>query len=303
MPKALTVCVVAPSGVIADEGRLDRMRNFFGARNMNVVVPDAMRAVDQRFAGSDTVRLAALHEAAAREDVDIIMAARGGYGLSRLLDKIDYDLLASSKKIIVGHSDITALSLALLAQKSYVTFAGPHALGDFGDPSPREFTTSHFFRLLGSPETEISIAAVNPYSFEATGTLWGSNLSLIAALVGTPYIPSVRNGILFLEDINEAPYRVERMLYQLFHAGILQQQQAIVLGDFSADNGSNTGYDLQSVVSHFRERLSVPILTGLPFGHIRDKLTLPIGANCHLSVTNNQFKLGLSRYPYRLIGE
>lgn len=301
MPKALTICVVAPAGVIADAGRLDRMRNFFGARNINVVVPDAVRAVDQRFAGSDAVRLAALHEAAAREDVDIIMAARGGYGLSRLLDKIDFDLLATSKKIIVGHSDITALSLALLAKKSCVTFAGPHALGDFGDPSPSEFTTSHFFRLLGSPQTEISIAAGNPYSFEATGTLWGSNLSLIAALVGTPYIPSVPNGILFLEDINEAPYRVERMLYQLFHAGILQQQQAILLGDFSVDNGNNTGYDLQSVVNHFRERLTVPILTGLPFGHIRDKLTLPIGATCHLTVTNNQFKLGLSRYMYRLI--
>ena len=302
MPRPLSICVVAPSGVIVDDGRVDRMRNFFGARGINVIVPDAVRGVEQRFAGSDAARLDALHQAAARDDVDIILAARGGYGLSRLLDKIDYDLLADSKKIFVGHSDFTALSLALLAKKSCISFAGPHALGDFGDPSPSEFTTGHFFRILGSPQTEISVAAVNPYSFEGTGTLWGSNLSLLAALIGTPYIPSVPNGILFLEDINETPYRVERMLYQLFHAGILQQQQAILLGDFSTDNGNDAGYDLQSVVSHFRERLTVPILMGLPFGHIRDKLTLPIGATCHLTVTNNQFKLGLSWDLYRLIG-
>ncbi len=140
MPRPLSICVVAPSGVIVDDGRVDRMRNFFGARGIDVIVPDAVRTVDQRFAGGDELRLDALHQAAARDDVDIILAARGGYGLSRLLDKIDYDLLADSKKIFVGHSDFTALSLALLAQKSYVSFAGPHALSDFGDRAPSAFT-------------------------------------------------------------------------------------------------------------------------------------------------------------------
>ena len=297
MPRPLTICVVAPSGVIVDDGDFDRMTNFFAARGINVIVPDAVRAVDRRFAGSDELRLEALHQAAARDDVDIILAARGGYGLSRLLDKIDYGLLADAKKIWVGHSDITALSLALLAKKSYVSFAGPHALNDFGNAAPSEFTINHFFRILREPEIEIAVDVANPYSFEAIGTLWGSNLSLLTALIGTPYLPNIANGILFLEDINEAPYRVERMLYQLFHAGILQQQQAILLGDFSVDNSNNANYDLQSVVTHFRERLTVPVLTGLPFGHIRVKLTLPIGAKCRLSVTNREFKLGMSEYP------
>ena len=301
MPRPLSICVVAPSGVIVDDGRVDRMRNFFGARGINVIVPDAVRTVDQRFAGGDELRLDALHQAAARDDVDIILAARGGYGLSRLLDKIDYDLLADSKKIFVGHSDFTALSLALLAQKSYVSFAGPHALGDFGDRAPSAFTIDHFFRMLHEPKIELAVAAANPYRFEATGTLWGGNLSLVAALVGTPYLPNISNGILFLEDINEAPYRVERMLYQLFHAGILQCQRAILLGDFQVEKSTtgDTGYDLDCVVAHFRERLPVPLLTGLPFGHIRDKVTLPIGGHCHLSAHDSHFTVALSAYPTR----
>jgi muramoyltetrapeptide carboxypeptidase len=275
------------------------MKQFFHSRGINVIVPDVVRASHERFAGDDQTRLAALHEAFTRGDVDIVLAARGGYGLSRLLDKIDYELLANSGKILVGHSDITALSLALLAKKSCVTFAGPHAIGDFGNPSPSEFMIDNFFRVLHSAQTEFIVDAPNPYEFETTGTLWGSNLSLVAALVGTPYLPNVADGILFLEDINEAPYRVERMLYQLFHAGILQRQRAILLGDFRCENQSQgNGYDLQHVVAHFRERLQIPILTGLPFGHIRNKLTLPIGAKCRISTTPGQYKLSLSLYPY-----
>ena len=208
--------------------------------------------------------------------------------------------MANAGKILIGHSDITALSLALLAKESCVSFAGPHAIGDFGDLSPSEFTTRHFFQVLDSTQSEIIVDTPNPYEFQAKGTLWGSNLSLVAALVGTPYMPDIDNGILFLEDINEAPYRVERMLYQLFHAGILQRQRAILLGDFRCDNPSaGNGYDLQKVVTHFRERLEVPILTGLPFGHIRDKLTLPIGATCQISAMRQQFQLSFSQAQRR----
>ena len=300
MPSKLTICVVAPSGIVADDGGFERMKQFFRSRDINVIVPDAVRASYERFAGDDHTRLAALHDAFNRDDVDIVLAARGGYGLSRLLDKIDYDLLANSGKILVGHSDITALSLALFAKKSCMSFAGPHAIGDFGNPSPSEFTIDNFFQVLHSAQTKITVDADNPYEFETTGTLWGSNLSLVAALVDTPYLPDIADGILFLEDINEAPYRVERMLYQLFHAGILQRQRAILLGDFRCDNSASaSGYELQNVVEHFRERLQIPILSGFPFGHIRDKLTLPIGAMCHLNASREQYKLTLSQYPYR----
>ncbi len=299
MPKQLKFCVVAPSGAVRDEAGLARARQFFRARGMVLETPDAVSAIVHRFAGEDDARLAALHEAAARDDIDVIVAARGGYGLSRLLDRIDYDLLANSKKIFVGHSDFTALSLALLAKKSFGSFAGPNAVFDFGAEERDEYTIDHFFNTLQSPQSEILVEAADCPSVDVSGMLWGGNLSLVASLVGTPYLPRVSGGILFLEDVAEHPYRIERMLYQLFHAGILQQQRALLLGNFSEYRlGPNdAGYDMESVVAHFRSRLEVPILTGLPFGHMRRKVTLPVGARCDLTTTPTGYRLCLSAYP------
>ncbi len=298
MPRPLTFCLVAPSGAIRDDAGLARTRKFFQDRGMAVEIPDAVRATAQRFAGDDDVRVAALHEAAARDDVDVIVAARGGYGLSRLLDRIDYQLLAGSGKIFVGHSDFTALSLALLAKKSYGSFAGPNAVFDFGAEEIDAFTIENFFSTLRSPQSEIHVDAGDCFPVDVSGTLWGGNLSLVASLVGTPYLPSVPGGILFLEDVAEHPYRVERMLYQLFHAGILQQQRALLLGDFSEYRitANDAGYDMQSVIAHFRERLAIPILTSLPFGHMPRKITLPMGARCDLTTTVTGYRLRLSGY-------
>ena len=298
MPKQLKFCVVAPSGAVRYEAGLARAQQFFLERGMVLEIPEAVRAIAQRFAGEDDARLAALHAAVARDDVDVIIAARGGYGLSRLLDRIDYDLLATSKKIFVGHSDFTALSLALLAKKSYGSFAGPNAVFDFGAEARDEYTIDHFFRTLQSPQSEILVEAVDCPSLDVSGTLWGGNLSLVASLIGTPYLPIVNGGILFLEDVAEHPYRIERMLYQLFHAGILQQQRALLLGDFSEYRlGPNdAGYDMESVVAHFRNRLDIPILTGLPFGHMRRKVTLPVAARCDLTTTPTGYRMRLSEY-------
>ena len=207
--------------------------------------------------------------------------------------------MQDAEKIFVGHSDFTALLLALYAQRDVITFAGPNAAYDFGGDAVSDFTINHFFRILQSSETNIAVSAVNPYSLATEGVLWGGNLAVVAALVGTPYLPAMDQGILFLEDINEHPYRVERMLYQLFHAGILQRQRAVLLGDFSGYQlyPNDAGYDLASVIAHFRERLNVPFLTGLPFGHVRDKLTLPVGGKCKLAVSAQTFSLTLSGYP------
>lgn len=298
MPRPLKFCAVALSGAVRDEAGLARAQQFFHDRGMLLDVPDAVRATAQRFAGDDDSRLAALHEAAGRADVDVIIAARGGYGLTRLLDRIDYDLLAGSGKIFVGHSDFTALSLALLAKKSYGSFAGPNAVFDFGVQECDEFTIDTFFTTLRSPQSEIRIDAADRFPVDVSGSLWGGNLSLVASLVGTPYFPNVSGGILFLEDIAEHPYRIERMFYQLFHSGVLQQQRAVLLGDFSEYRlGPNdAGYDFGSVVAHLRERLAIPILTGLPFGHTRRKVTLPMGARCDVTTTSTGYRLRVSGY-------
>ena len=132
------------------------------------------------------------------------------------------------------------------------------------------------------------------------GTLWGGNLAMVAHLVGTRFLPAVDGGILFLEDVGEAPYRVERMLYQLHHAGVLARQQAILLGHFTeyALSPNDGGYDMDTVVGHLRDVCTTPILTGLPFGHVRDKLTLPVGGRCDLAVHAGAATLLFSAYGH-----
>jgi muramoyltetrapeptide carboxypeptidase len=234
--------------------------------------------------------------------IDAMMMIRGGYGWSRLLHRIDWNLLASAQKSLVGFSDFTALNLAALAKCGLITFAGPGAAIDFGGaedadeiPLDHAFTDAHCWPVLrGEPLTAGPFAgdhACAPQTIE--GPLWGSNLSLLAHLVGTPYLPAIEGGILFLEEIGEQPYAIERMFLQLFHAGILQKQQAIVLGDFT-DCKPETGrfpYSMEHVVETLRELLPIPVLTGLPFGHVARKLTLPFGARCALEIRAADYSL------------
>ena len=290
---------IAPSGQVLDPDALERATAYFKARDFRVICPAAVSRTHQRFAGDDTLRLAALHTMLARDDVDLVMAVRGGYGVSRLLDRIDYDLIARSGKIIAGHSDITALTAAAQAQVKAIGYCGPTACYDFGAEAVSAFTEQHFFGVLHHAQHRIEVATPNPQAFQARGRIWGGNLAMIAHLVGTPYMPRINNGILFVEDISEHPYRIERMLYQLHHTGVLQRQRALVLGDFSGYQlqANDNGYDFDAMVDHLRGRFNLPIITGLPFGHCRDKVTIPFGARALLDVTRSGFSLALSGYP------
>ena len=246
------------------------------------------------------MRLDALHQMLARPEVDVVMAARGGYGVSRLLDRIDYGMIARSGKILVGHSDFTALTAAMYARGKTIGYCGPTAIYDFGAEHVSAFAEKHFFEVLANPQHQVEVAAANPYRIDVTGRIWGGNLAMIAHLAGTPFLPAIKNGILFVEDINEHPYRIERMLYQLQHAGILKRQRALLLGNFSAYKllPNDNGYDFEAMVAHLRDRLEIPVICGLPFGHIHDKLTIPFGARAKLEVSRNGFSLNLSGYPY-----
>jgi muramoyltetrapeptide carboxypeptidase len=294
---ARRVGLVAPSGYLPDPGVADRAAGFFSARGWEVCAGETVFARDLRFAGSDQLRAAELQRFATDRTLDLVIAARGGYGISRLLEQLDFAAIRQAGRILVGYSDFTAFGLALLARAGGVSFQGPSA-ADFGSRSDSEFTTRKFFEAIEQPQVSIEFDAGAP-DLDVRGRLWGGNLSTLCALVGTPYLPRVRAGILFLEDVNEAAYRIERMLLHLLHAGILQRQQVIVLGDFAPIPSlpNDNGYDLSAVIGHLRSVLATPVVTGLPFGHGTRRVTLPIGAQGRLQVHADRARLEFRGHP------
>ncbi len=299
MTRPLTIAVVAPSGYAADPAAFQRGLDRLRSLGHTVKDFSAASGKHQRFAASDADRIAQIHAAARDTEVELVIALRGGYGLSRLLPDIDFGLIAASGQRWVGHSDFTALQLGLLASTGAPSFAGPMICDDFSRADISEFTHHHFWACLSSASHRFEVTADGNPALSAEGTLWGGNLAMLCHLAGTPWMPQVDGGILFVEDINEHPYRIERMLLQLAHAGVLARQQALVLGDFSAYKLTDydNGYDFQTMVAYLRERLGLPVLQGLPFGHVKDKVTLAIGAECRVESGEGRFSVEFGGYP------
>ena len=280
------ITIYAPAGRLWAPSALARAETFLRQIGHRVHFDADVEQTHQRFAGDDATRLAAVHRLMHDAQTDIALAARGGYGWTRLLDRLDYAALARDKKIWLGHSDFTAFQLAALAKTQRITFAGPMACYDFGAEEISAFTVKHCFELLAADRYEITCALRGTRALATTGTLWGGNLTMLTHLIGTPYFPHIDGGILFLEDVNEEPYRVERMLYQLHHSGVLARQRAVLLGHFVEPKASEsvTGYTLDTAIEHIQRISGVPFFSGLPLGHVRDKLTLPVGAPCELTI-------------------
>lgn len=299
VPRGTVVAIVAPGGYAPDEATVERGVAFL--TSLGCVVKNYYHASDkyQRFAATDARRAQQLMDAAADPEVQIVMALRGAYGLSRILPFLDLKLLADSNKLFVGYSDVTALHLALLAQEQTISFAGPMLCGDFGSAEPSMLTMHSFWRTVTTPAQTIAVKVEGNPLVATSGILWGGNLAMVTHLLGTPYFPQVQGGILFVEDVNEHPYRIERMLLQLAYAGVLEKQHALVLGRFSQYRLTDydNGYDFNTMLAYLRQILPIPVLTGLPFGHIADRVTLPVGAHAELTADAAGFALTVSHYP------
>jgi muramoyltetrapeptide carboxypeptidase len=299
MTKEIGIAIIAPGGRAPDGAPLalgiERLEQR-GCLVHNYYDP----AHDfQRFGGTDEGRLAQLAAAVADPDVQVVMALRGQYGITRLLPRIDFDALAASGKIFVGFSDITALHMGLMAKTGAISYAGPMFAADFATDQPVEFTLDNFWQCLAGPTHVITEQAAGNPSLDVSGKIWGGNLAMLVSLLGTEYFPRIEGGILFVEDINEHPYRVERMLLQLLQAGVLGRQKALVLGDFSAYRLSpaDKGYDFDVMLDYLRRTLPLPVLTGLQFGHIAKRVTIPFGARARLVSDGARFELTMSDYP------
>lgn len=301
------VRLIASSGYPHDVAVAARGCAWLKHHGYHMTNPDVLARRYLRFGGADAERLADLHAIGTGAPHELTLAVRGGYGIARLLAQVDFARIFGQARAsgtpIVGHSDFTAFQLAYLAATGGVTFAGPMLLADFGAEGVDAYMWEHFEGILRNPAYSVDIAAPQsggqPFSGSVEGTLWGGNLAMLCSLLGTPFMPRVQGGVLFLEDINEPPYRVERMLVQLQQAGVLGAQRAIVLGDFSNYRVTDydNGYDMDAVVAYLREQLPVPVLTGLPFGHCARKLTLPVGAQVRLSARADGFGMAFSGYP------
>jgi muramoyltetrapeptide carboxypeptidase len=317
------IYIYSPSGAVRDKAAFRRGIRRLQTLGHEVEVDEAALASFQRFAGDDGTRLAAIGRAAA-SGADVALISRGGYGLTRILPGIPYKKVAKAVAQgtrFVGLSDFTAFQLAVLARTGATTWAGPSLCEGFGVTDQADDADGHGHGEGGGPdeimeacfedlllgqgegagwrqhkERDADIALVS--SFHARrlgdsaaytlhdGVLWGGNLAVLCALLGTPYFPVVQGGILFLEDVGEHPYRIERMLTQLLHAGILGQQKAIVLGQFTEYKlvPHDKGFRLQSMIHWLRGQIKVPVLTNLPFGHVPTKVLLPVGKKCDLAV-------------------
>ncbi|MEY5027808.1 MAG: Murein tetrapeptide carboxypeptidase [Pseudomonadota bacterium] len=286
------IYIFSPSSAVRDKAAFRRGIKRLQAMGHAVEVDEAALASHTRFAGDDATRIAAIARAAA-SGADVALISRGGYGLTRILPGLPYKAIAKAidkGTQFVGLSDFTAFNLGVLAKTGRISWQGPALGEDLGTAEePDDIMLACLDDLLQDQgegagwQRPTSDATVQAKASDAV--LWGGNLTVLTSLLGTPYFPAIDKGVLFLEDIGEHPYRVERMLTQLLHAGVLARQKAVVLGQFTNYKlvpGHDKGFKLQSVVDWLRSQLKTPVLTGLPFGHVPTKVLLPVGAKVDL---------------------
>ncbi|MDN7180005.1 muramoyltetrapeptide carboxypeptidase [Caballeronia sp. SEWSISQ10-4 2] len=300
-----SIDLVAPSGYPNSEA-VERATERLRAQGHRLENVSAAHRRHERFGGTDCERAADINRLAdpSRSLPDIVLAVRGGYGATRILHGLDYEGLQRRLQdrpiAIVGHSDFTAIQLALYARAGIKSFGGPMLTADFGAEEPSAFTMEHFWNAITKPSFKVTSHVPQAQSIDVTGMLWGGNLAIIASLIGTQYMPPVEGGVLFIEDVNEHPYRVERMIYQLHQSGILARQQVLVLGEFTGGTLSeyDNGYMFETMLEQVRSVIRIPVVTGLKFGHVPDLLTLPFGATAHLVARSHGFEMKLSDYPH-----
>ncbi|TFZ08238.1 LD-carboxypeptidase [Ramlibacter humi] len=293
MTSSQRIYVYSPSSAVRDKAAVRRGIKRLRALGHEVEVDPDTFSVHMRFAGDDDTRLAAI-ERAANSGADVAIITRGGYGLTRLLPRLPYKAIARAVKggtKFVGLSDFTAFQNAVLAKTGAVTWSGPAVGEDFGVHAEPDDIMQACFEDLAVGQGEgtgwrLPASEAAPKFKRVEGMLWGGNLSILAAMVGTPWLPAIKGGILFIEDVHEHPYRVERMLTQLLHAGILAKQKAVVFGHFTNYKPAphDRGFKLATVVGWLRSQVKAPVYTGLPFGHVATKVALPVGAPVHLAV-------------------
>lgn len=278
--------IVAPSSPQRDDDRLRRGIHYFESLGYRVRLGEHLWKRHGYLAGTDDERVADLNAMLNDPAVRMVVAGRGGYGMTRILDRVDYRAMRRDPKIIVGFSDVTALNCAALRRARLVTFSGAMPGVDFGGATIDEFAEEHFWRVVTSARAFGSLPSPADSTMSsiargrAEGWLLAGNLTLLAVLCGTPFIPKANGAVLLVEEIGEESYRVDRLLSQLSNAGVLSDLAGLAFGAFTDADPRRVSVEplpIEEVFADYARRAAVPTITGVAYGHIPRKLTLPLG--------------------------
>ncbi|MBX3426112.1 MAG: LD-carboxypeptidase [Pirellulales bacterium] len=293
-----TIGVFAPAGVVPRE-RLERALARISARGFRVKTYGDLFRERGYLAGDDDARAAELNAALADPETTAVMPARGGYGCARLVDRLDYAAVRRRPKLVAGFSDLTAIHAALAAQTGLATLHSPNLVDGWGgEEPPTEWVEESFWQAAGlvsgvfgeltAPPPQAAAGLATLRSGVAEGPLIGGNAAVFAGLTGSPYMPDFAGAILFLEDVGERPYRLDRMLAQMRLAGLLDKLAGVLLGQFTDcdEAPDNPSLALSEVWDDYFGSLGVPVLAGYPTGHVRDNATLPLGTSVRIDATN-----------------
>ena len=297
--KGDTIGLIAPASAPSSEEKIQKGVSYLERLGYRVKHGENIRKIHGYLAGTDEERASDFNNMIRDKNVKAIFTIRGGYGTPRLLQMLDYRALKQNPKIIVGYSDITALQLAIFKKVGLVTFSGPMTGVEMWNGIDT-YTEEHFWRLLTS--TKKIGALENPHDEplkilkhgKARGLLLGGNLSLLACVMGTPFLPALRDSILFLEDVEEFPYRVDRMLAQLLNAGVLRSLAALVFGKFTdcvPSNPNDPHLTIEQIQQEFTQKIECPVAANFQYGHIPRKLTLPLGLQATLDTKHNRIEI------------
>ncbi|WGL16308.1 LD-carboxypeptidase [Microbulbifer bruguierae] len=295
LQKGMTVGLVTPASNVWEDEDIRFASEVVQSLGFQVKEGENLYRRSQYLAGPDEARARDFNAMFADPEVDAVFCLRGGYGTPRILPLLDYAAIRNNPKVLLGYSDITALLNAIYHRSGVITFHGPIAAQNFTD-----YTYSEYQKVLAHGERPVPLGAPPPFEDaapgrverenritrfsggRARGRLIGGNLTLMSSLLGTPYCPDFRGKILFLEDVGEAPYRVDRMLTQMWLAGKLQQVAGIAFGKFTEAETSGNTFSMEHVLRERCADLGIPVVRGLMFGHVEDQTVVPVGAEAEL---------------------
>jgi muramoyltetrapeptide carboxypeptidase len=296
LKKGDTIGIITPASAVKDEAKINKSVEYLEKLGYRVEVGKNVGKRYYYLAGNDAERLEDLHTMFENKKIKAIFCLRGGYGTVRLLPQINYDLIKKNPKIFVGYSDITALQMAFLAKVNLVTFAGPMPAVDFYD-SPSPYTEEIFWDLITTPykkyEYKITNDIIKITEKSARGIIIGGNLIVFSSLLGTPYMPSLYKKILFLEEVEEKPYKIDRIFSHLSLIREFKRIKGLVFGQFEdcTDPDSDENLSLVELISQYFKEIDKPVMYNVNFGHIKNFITIPYGIRASVNSKTGKIKL------------